>query len=81
MVSQILSTLPSFKKSKNGSVKSTDENRVIESVVNQALGGLSKMIEKFKLQCINFIRDQLKTLRDTTPAYDKLQELKENMRD
>ena len=34
MVSQILSTLPSFKKSKNGSVKSTDENRVIESVVN-----------------------------------------------
>ena len=53
----------------------------INSIVNEAMGRLSIVLDWLKAQSIKFIEDQLETLQDASPAFDKLDELKENMRD
>ena len=53
----------------------------INSIVNEAMGQLSIVLDWLKAQSIKFIEDQLETLQDASPAFDKLDELKENMRD
>lgn len=48
----------------------------INSIVNEAMGQLSIVLDWLKAQSIKFIEDQLETLQDASPAFDKLDELK-----
>ncbi len=73
MADNVFASLPNYKR--NGASK-TEEVEVIESTVRKGLAPLTTLVEKFHTQCVNFIRDQLRTLRETTPAFDKLQELR-----
>ena len=48
----------------------------VMKIVNDAMGQLNIVIDRLKAQSIKFIQDQLATLRDASPAFDKLEELR-----